>query len=329
MAMTPTITALDYYIGQLDPLETLARSPEEADAINTLTALGMQTYSRSELRVADMAAAAMAKTLARSGLAPADVQAVVFATESQWDYDPPTVQRRDNSRKFRQDIYKAIWEVGLTRAYPFGVMFSGCGNLVSAIAIASNMIRAQGLENVLVVVSDRQAEGTTRVMFPAVGVVSDAAASCVVTSRPVAGFAIDDVVLHSNLGLWEADIEGDFGRFLVEMARGLKDLGHKMVAASGRRPADYKYFLPNNYSRSTLRVFCHQLGYQQSQLFLDNVPRVSHTYAADVLINLFELDARGLVATGDRVMALTSGPATWGMIGLTKQPLSTSKDRQG
>jgi 3-oxoacyl-[acyl-carrier-protein] synthase III len=318
--MTPTITALDYYVGHLEPLESLAKTPEEEDAINTLTSIGLRTYSRSDLRVADMAAAAMCKTMERSGVAPADVQAVVFATESQWDYEPPTVRRRDNSRKFRQDIYKAIWEVGLTNAYPFGVMFSGCGNLVSAVAMASNMVRTQGLENVLVVVSDRQAEGTTRVMFPAVGVVSDAAASCLVTSRPVAGFIIDDVVLHSNLGLWEADLEGDFGRFLVEMARGLKEMGHKMVAASGRRPADYKYFLPNNYSRSTLRVFCHQLGYRQDQLFLDSVPRVSHTYAADVLINLFELEANGALAAGDRVMALTSGPVTWGMIGLTKQP---------
>jgi len=318
--MKPTITALDYYIGTLEPLETLARSPEEEDAVNTMVATGLCTYSRSELRVADMAAAAMKRTLARSGVAPSAVQAVVFATESHWDYEPPTVRRRDNSRKFRQDVYKAIWEVGLTNAYPFGVMFSGCGNLVSAVAVAANMVQAQGLTDVLVVVSDRQAADTTRVMFPAVGVVSDAAASCLVTSRPVAGFAIDDVVLHSNLGLWEADIEGDFGRFLVEMARGLKEMGHKMVAASGRKPSEYKYFLPNNYSRSTLRVFCHQLGYAQSQLFLDNLPRVSHTYAADVLINLFELEAKGALGSGDRVMALTSGPATWGMIGVTRQP---------
>lgn len=318
--MKPTITAVDYYLGELEPLETLARSPEEEDAINTLVAIGLRTYSRSDLRVADMAAAAMRKTIERSGVAPSEIQAVVFATESQWDYEPPTVRRRDNSRKFRQDVYKAIWEVGLTNAYPVGVMFSGCGNLVSAVGVASNMIQAQGMRDVLVVVSDRQAEGTTRVMFPAVGVVSDAAASCLVTSRPVSGFCIDDVVLHSNLGLWEADLERDFGRFLVEMARGLKEMGHKMVAASGRTPDDYKYFLPNNYSRSTLRVFCHQLGYKQSQLFFDNVPRVSHTYAADVLINLFELDAKGTLGSGDRVMALTSGPVTWGMIGLTKQP---------
>jgi 3-oxoacyl-[acyl-carrier-protein] synthase III len=318
--MTPTITAIDYYIGTLEPLETLARTPEEEDAINTLVSTGLQTYSRSDLRVADMAAAWMRRTLARAGVAPSAIQAVVFATESHWDFEPPTVQRRDSSRKFRQDIYRAIWEAGLTSAYPFGVMFSGCGNLVSAVAIASNMVQAQGLRDVLVVVSDRQAEGTTRVMFPAVGVVSDAAASCLVTARPVEGFTIDDVVLHSNLGLWEADIEGDFGRFLVEMARGLKDMGNKMVAASGRGPAEYRYFLPNNYSRSTLRVFCHQLGYKQDQLFLDNLPRVSHTYAADVLINLFELEAKGALASGDRVMALTSGPATWGMIGLSRQP---------
>lgn len=318
--MKPTITAIDYYLGTLEPLETLVRSDEEADAVNTMVATGLCTYSRSDLRVADMAAAAMRKTLARAGVAPSAVQAVVFATESQWDYEPSAVGRRDSPRKFRQDIYKAIWEVGLTAAYPLGVMFSGCGNLVSAMLIAADLVCARGLQDVLVVVSDRQAEGTTRVMYPAVGVVSDAAASCLVTSRPVAGFTVDDVVLHSNLGLWEADIEGDFGRFLIEMARGLKDMGQKMVAASGRRPADYRYVLPNNYSRTTLRVFCHQLGYQQSQLFLDNLARVSHTYAADVLINLSDLDAKGALASGDRVMGLTSGPATWGMIGVTKQP---------
>jgi len=320
MAMKPTITALDYYIGNLEPIESIVETPEEEDAINTMVATGLCTYSRSDLRVADMAAAAMKKTLARSGVAPSEIQAVVFATESHWDYEPTIVRRRDSSRKFRADVYRAIWEAGLTNAYPFGVMFSGCGNLVSAVSVAANMVQAQGLRDVLVGGSYRQAAGTTRVNYPAVGVVSDAAASCLVTSRPVPGFSLDDVVLHSNLGLWEADIEGDFGRFLIEMARGLKDMGHKMVAASGRRPADYKYFLCNNYSRSTVRVFCHQLGYNQGQLFPDNVPRLSHTYAADVLINLVELDAKGALASGDRVMALTSGPSTWGMIGLTKQP---------
>ena len=68
------------------------------------------------------------------------------------------------------------------------------------------------------------------------------------------------------------------------------------------------------------RVAYETGGRPALQLFLDNLQRVSHTYAADVLINLSDLDAKGALASGDRVMALTSGPATWGMIGVTKQP---------
>jgi hypothetical protein len=180
-----------------------------------------------------------------------------------------------------------------------------------------------------VVLSDRHPEGRSRVMFPAVGVVSDAAASCIVTTRPAPGFRIDDLVLHSNLDLCDVDIEDDFGRFLIEMAKSLKEMGRQMVEVSGRTPSEYRYFMPNNYSRSTLRVLCHQLGYEQGKLFLDNLPRVSHAYAADVLINLYDLDAKGALDGGDRVMTMSSGPVTWGMIGLTKHPAPLSRDPEG
>jgi 3-oxoacyl-[acyl-carrier-protein] synthase III len=315
--MKPILSAIDYYLGELEPIEGVVKTPDEQDAINTLSALGLKTYSHSNVRVTEMAAESMRRTIARAGIAPSEIDAVVFATESTWDVEPKH-DRRNPTRVFRTAVYRTIWEAGLTQAYPLGVTFSGCGNLVASLAVAANAIRTQNAKNVMVVVADRQSDVGTRVMFPAVGVISDAAASCIVTGRQVPGFALDDLVLHSDVSLWEADVETDFGRFLIEMARGLKVMGQKMVATSGLEPRDYKYFLPNNYSRSTLRVFCHQLGYKQEQLFLDNVPRVSHAYAADVLINLFDLEAASSLAPGDRVMGLTSGPATWGMVGLSK-----------
>jgi len=116
----------------------------------------------------------------------------------------------------------------------------------------------------------------------------------------------------------DVDIEDDFGRFLVEMAKSLKLAGAVMRELTGLAAGDYRHLVVNNYCLSTVRVLAYQLGFDVKQLWLDNVPRFSHAHVADILVNLADMAGAGVVSPGDRVMALGSGPVTWGLMSLRR-----------
>jgi 3-oxoacyl-[acyl-carrier-protein] synthase III len=317
--MKPIITALAYEIGELHPIHVAARKPSDEDAINTLKAIGHETFSRATVHVADLAAASMRKTLQRGDIAPRDVDAVVFGSESLWDVSPA---HQHDLFGFRNDMYAAISSAGVLNAYAVGCNFTCCANSVNAISLAADMVRSGEYQNVLVVIADRHPEERSRIMLPAVAILGDGAASCLVTSRPAPGFAIEHIVKQANMQAWNLDVERDFAQFLVLMAQALKKLGARMVERSGRSATAYQYLLTNNYSRSALRVFCHQLGYEQGSVYVKNIPRLGHAYACDLLMNLHDVDAQGSLQPGARLMALATGPVSCAMMDVRKHSLA-------
>ena len=312
----PVITAIAYELGEMESVADLAASEEE-DAIEILLATGMKEYSRSKRRISELVVDCIRRTLSQAEVDPKDVDVVVYATETFWDASEVSTHRETN-RQYRQDIFRAIWETGLHDAFPYGVTFSGCGNFVSGVKLAACMLMAKQAKNVLVVTGDRHPPKRTRILPPAVTVISDGAASCLVTCERAAGFAVHEVCQRAYLDVFDVDLEDDFGRFLVEMARTLRTLGGHMHERTCRTPKDYRRLLVNNYSLSTARVFSHLLGYETSQLYLDNIARVGHVSAADALINLFDLDQAGALNHGDHLMILGTGPVTTGLMAVEK-----------
>ncbi|HEY8206015.1 MAG TPA: 3-oxoacyl-[acyl-carrier-protein] synthase III C-terminal domain-containing protein [Myxococcaceae bacterium] len=307
----PRVTGFAYRVGELRPVQELGVEP---DLVEILLAGGLETYSRARQTAVELAQEAAGETLRLTSCAPGDVDAVVFANESVWS-DGAVGQ--DKAGDMRREIYRALHGLGLTRAYPVGAGLSGCANMLAGVGMARGLILTAGLRNVLVVGSDRRADGH-RLIPPAVGVISDGAASCLVTAKAGPGFIVEALCQHADLSLHESDLSKDFGRYLLEMGKAVKALGERMRELTGRSADAYKRLVLNNYGASTMRMFAHQLGFRTDQMYRRNVARLSHVAAADIAINLADLEAAGELQSGDRVMAFASGPVSWIMVAARK-----------
>jgi 3-oxoacyl-[acyl-carrier-protein] synthase III len=310
-----TIDGLAYSLGALRPIADLEDGGVPADTLEILAAAGLETYSAAEGSVIDLAVASLRKTIERARVDPAEVDALLFASEDlSVDGTQPV--------GMRGQLYQMMHGLGLRRAFPLACTFGGCSNFASAVSIASDMVRFERAKQVLVVGADKSSGARSRVIPPAVGVVSDGAASCVVrgeTPEMTSGaFAIEAIVQHAELSLHDADLSDDFGRYLIELGRALKAMAARITASTGRAPSEYELLVLNNYSRSTTRVFAHALGFQGKQLYSENVGRYSHVASSDTAINLATLLEGGRLTAGDRVMACASGPLSWCMLALRK-----------
>jgi len=314
-ASEATIDGLAYALGALRPIAELEDKGVAPDTLEILAAAGLETYSVAEGSVIELAAESLRKTMDRARVDPAKVDALLFASED-------LAVEGAEAGAMRGQLYRMMHGLGLRRAFPLACTFGGCTNFANAVSIASDMVRFKRANQVLVVGADKSRAARSRVIPPAVGVISDGAASCVVrteAAEPSSGaFAIEAIVQHAELSLYDADLSDDFGRYLIELGRALKAMAARLTAATGRSPGEYKRLVLNNYSRSTTRVFAHALGFQGAQLYADNVGRFSHVASSDTAINLASLLEGGTLTPGDRVMACASGPLSWCVLAVRK-----------
>jgi 3-oxoacyl-[acyl-carrier-protein] synthase-3 len=310
----PLIAGLAYRVGEPRPLSQLAELGVEPEILELLAAGGLEMYACTRDSAAELARACMRDTLDRTGCAPGEVDAVLFANESAWtgaEAGPePAVD-------VRRAFYRVLHELGLERAFPLGLGMSGCASMLAGVAMARGLILGGELRRILVVGSDRR-DDRRRLIPPAVGVISDGAASCLVSAGATSGFAVEAFCQHANLALHAHDLASDFGAYLLEMGKSVRELGARMRALTGRGPEQYRRLVVNNYGMSTMRAFTVQLGFRLDQLYRTNAARLSHVAAADVVINLADLEAAGQLNDGDRVMAFASGPVSWIMAALRK-----------
>jgi 3-oxoacyl-[acyl-carrier-protein] synthase-3 len=192
--------------------------------------------------------------------------------------------------------------------------------LVTAITLASDALQAGRYRRALVVVADRLPPTHGRVLPPGVAVVSDGAASCLLSAGSGRGFRLEGSVAHADMAAWSMDLESEFDKFggyLINLGKQLTQVKKKLGEASGISAEQYRYLVMNNYSRSTIRLFSTQLGFQLKQVMTANLPTHGHVNAVDLLLNLNTLIEQGNLAEGDKVMALASATATWGALSLS------------
>jgi 3-oxoacyl-[acyl-carrier-protein] synthase-3 len=91
-----------------------------------------------------------------------------------------------------------------------------------------------------------------------------------------------------------------------------------LYQASGTGPGSYQWLVANNYSTANLGDFADLAGVPRERVFRGTVARHGHVFTADGLINLAALTAAEQVAAGDGVLVLSTGPFSWGAIGLQR-----------
>lgn len=302
-----TISHLAYELGTPRPIADL---PEFSDRPELLAALeseasGLRYYLESDESLWALAAKAAESTLRASGHAPAEIDAVVFATDS-WQ----------SSRDPNDGVGAFLTRLQLVNAYPIGVTFSDCANLPIALRVASSLVRAAEFRCVLVVSVDlarlaippRQ----TRLLFEGVAVASDAAASGLVSSNPRDAFSMKAFAQETDPGLHAA---GDgHRRSLATRILAHRNLFDSLFEQTKLAPSAVRQLFPNNFALQVVSPFLADCGFDQLQLYLQNVRRIGHCFGSDCLINLVDFARQQSIAAADKFVILGSGQTQLGAV---------------
>jgi 3-oxoacyl-[acyl-carrier-protein] synthase-3 len=201
------------------------------------------------------------------------------------------------------------------RTFPLLVGGSGCGDLGAALRTLRGLFAVDDLRDALIVTSNTfdtaLEERLWRVNWAVTG---DAAASCLVTRSPIGpSFRLVDVRSVARSDVFRPQINSEeptvpMARATFESVRHLVDLLCGVNALSRR---DIRSLVLNNYGLSALRFYATAAGFELSDVFVDNLPRLGHCNSADPLLNLERLVDEDRVGPGDHVVVLADGVSCW------------------
>jgi 3-oxoacyl-[acyl-carrier-protein] synthase-3 len=301
-----------YSVGTKEPIAGLDVLIADDSLLGTLTAMGLDSYRQSNAAPAELARQAAAKTLAESSIRPDAIDAVVYATSS--------FQRR---AWYMNDFGVLCERLMLTHVTGLGVFLAECGNFASALRVARGLLLGEGLRNVLLIVSDVCLAPSDRIVAPGISVLSDGAASCIVSS--VVPSSLEILALHqeSDQRIRNIEMSRELVKALKFTADGLARLTDRVLQDLHLPREAVGRLITNNYSLSTLRLFAVQTGFSLRMCYTDLVPEFAHVFAADALINLssYASAATDRAPGPEVVLLLCTGQCTWGVcaVRITRQ----------
>lgn len=314
---TPLAQAFNPRPDNINPDVFAPPSPEHQSAIARLEADGFRNFSSSAKNVVEIAASALVATLEKLEIPREDIDGVVLSTETFWDQPPGFEEDPAGHFALRNRWIQILGELGLRRAVPYGSWLSASGNFGPALTIANALIDAGQHRNVIVVTADKIHERLPRLMHNGAAVVSDLAASCLVSAAP-SRFRIENITTVSAPRLATFDIEDrkDLGKIVLETMRALGDLKRRFSAETGRSPADYQTVVAGHFHTLSLQVITDALGITPSAIRRDGRSELSHAYASDNLLTLDHLERAGDIRANDQLLLLSTGVWTWSLITL-------------
>jgi 3-oxoacyl-[acyl-carrier-protein] synthase-3 len=273
--------------------------PNREETIRELTLHGLDRFRSSGSSAGDMAVRSLEQTLSAWGGHPRDIDALIYCSNA-FTLDDATM------------LSRFIAANDLDKASVMTLGFGGCANLLPAMQLARALIRGGEAEHVAIVTADRASGDVDRVALMDLGILSDGAASCVMSAYPseTAGFELLGLGLRSSNRL-----RGDMPRARAFTARvqGVRGAATDALDEAGLTAATIGGVLMANIRRDLQLFFAKQCGICSESLFLDSLGPVSHCFSADPLINLSLFFARFEAATtASPVLALCLSPYKWG-----------------
>lgn len=258
---------------------------------------GCGTFRKMSGPVQRYVGEAVARTLSQSGLAPKDVDHMVFATT---DGSLGIV-----GRDFVAEILSAV---GLVRCVPVILSFQQCCGSVSALSYALTLFSDPDVRNVVVVAFDFTANDIDRVRrFALFG---DAATSCLV-SREGGGLRLVSSAVR-------VDFEGLLGRdSIASRQQAAQEAMSAVLSAGGTSLDGVTMVFPTNLFMPLTLFSSVVLGIHKTKLhFTETLRSVGHCGNCDWMLNFMSYrDTVGL-RSGERYLLQASAPGfiAWGLL---------------
>jgi 3-oxoacyl-[acyl-carrier-protein] synthase-3 len=290
MATDVYLSSISYELGERVPIADLADEPVRA-GLAILADEGIRYCRVATAPLAELASASARRTMAE-GRTP---ELIVYSQDTFTGQ--PAV-----------GVARLAVDAGIPRTSAITVGGNGCGNLGPSLRVAGGLLRADGLTSVLVVTADR-ATGDTRYLPDGLTVLSDTAASFLVTSElTTPGFRLLGLAVTSR-----ADLDGASGDIVAAKAvvDGVRSASRQVFDAAGVKPGDCRRVLVGNYGNAMRATFATAAGFGRDDAYAPLVAEHGHCFAADILIALRTLVDSGEVAHGDLLLGITTGRYAW------------------
>ncbi|MFZ4273112.1 3-oxoacyl-[acyl-carrier-protein] synthase III C-terminal domain-containing protein [Streptomyces arboris] len=219
------------------------------------------------------------------------------------------------------DIAQVVGEgLGLPDAEAFGFSHQACVSSLGAIEVLGELLRAEGEEGAYaLMVTGEQAYSPMVQHIPNTSIMADAAASCLITldgeGDVVRSFAIRTLGEYAQWLELTPEQNTEFGE---QYGRRIADVIHEALKGAGLGLDEVDLVIPHNVNKLAWRQTIKELEVEPEKVFLDNVPRFSHTYASDVFVNYTTLRDAGRLVDGAHYLLVSVGlGATFGAMVIT------------
>lgn len=200
-------------------------------------------------------------------------------------------------------VARVLTGTGLGDIPAYGVNLNRCVNLLAGLDVARSFVLSGRYHRVLLVTTDKVAEDADRMSQFAL--FSDGAASCVISADPgaaSAGFEIAGVATAQETASleWTSQISADLAKVVNE----------RLLAEPGLKLGDIDVLAHANLYKPLVVMKERQAGFAMGQLYLDNIERLGHCFAADPLINLVDRMVLGHLRPGSYCLLASSVPGS-------------------
>ncbi|SRR5216683_468272 len=199
-------------------------------------------------------------------------------------------------------VANVLTGIGLGDIPCYGQSLNRCVNLLAGLDVSRAFVTSSRYRRVMLITTDRVADGADRMSQFAL--FSDGAASCVVTSDAgdrssyeLLGCAIAQDTASLE---WTKEISSDLAR----------EVNDRLLSPAGLKLGDIAALMHANLFKPLVAMKERQAGFSAEQLYLDNIPRIGHCFAADPLINLVDRAALGHVGEGRYCLLASSVPGS-------------------
>jgi 3-oxoacyl-[acyl-carrier-protein] synthase-3 len=251
---------------------------------------GWGTVRVTDRDLAELAADAGRRTVLAAGVSAPEVDALVLCSTRV----PGPAEGHGGL------LARVLTAIGLGDLPCYGQSLNRCVNLLAGIDVARALVMAGRYRRVLVITVDVVAPGAAPMSRFAL--YSDAAASCLITADPgpadcyeILGCAAAQETATLE---WAHQISSDLTR----------QVNQELLAPAGLKLSHVTALLHVNLFKPLLVMKERQAGFREDQLFLDNIVRTGHCFAADPLINLVDRVALGHLGQGHYCMLAASVP---------------------
>jgi 3-oxoacyl-[acyl-carrier-protein] synthase-3 len=255
---------------------------------------GWGTIRTTKRELAELAAESGLASLGTAGADPASIDALVLCSNR-------VPGPAEGHGQFVADVLTGI---GLGDIPAYGVNLNRCVNLLAGIDVAWAFVRSGRYRRVLVITTDKVAEGAERMSQFAL--FSDGAASCVVAADAggPGGFELLGCATAQDVATleWTNQISSDLARDVNEQLL--------TVAGPGVGLGEVGALLHANLFIPLVVMKERQAGFSAEQLYLGNITRFGHCFAADPLINLVDRMALGHIEGGGYCLLAASVPGS-------------------